>query len=124
MVADTDGLFEQPTMAYEDAILGELIGLGGGEPRQSEYNGTKALMMAVFEGGIHDYCRAVGHRYTQAECWVRSRHRGVFSFVVVCETLGLEPSAVRQALVRLKTQLMPSRIRPKVSRRRSMAKSR
>ena len=94
-------------MDEDDDILHHVIGLGGGEPRWSEYTGTKALMMAVLEGGIRDYCGAPGRRRTEAEHWVRSNRRGTFSFAVVCETLGLEPSAVRHALVRLKNQSAP-----------------
>ena len=112
--------------ANDDAILDEVIGLGGGEPRWSEYTGTKALMMAVLEGGIHDYCGAAGRRCTEAEYWLWSNRRGIFSFAVVCETLGLEPTAVRHALVRLKNQagILPRRLRPDMRKQRPTANSR
>jgi hypothetical protein len=110
----------------DDDILGEVIGLGGGEPRWSEYTGTRALMVAVLEDGIRDYCGTAGRLRTEAEGWVRSNCRSAFSFIVTCETLGLEPDAVRQALPRLKNQspLPPSRIRPDVRKQRPTAKSR
>ena len=113
-------------MDHEEDIIGQLIGVGGGESRSSEYTGTKALMAAVLEDGIRDYCDAVGRRCTEAEDWVMSNRRGVFSFAVVCETLALDPSAVRRALVRLKNQsgLPHRRIRPEVSRNRPTAKIR
>jgi hypothetical protein len=102
-----------------------VFGLGAGEPRSSEYNGSKALMMAVLEGGIRDYCGAPGRRCREAEYWVQSGRREAFSFAVICETLELEPTAVRQALVRLKDQsgLPPGRIRPDVRTQRPTAKS-
>jgi hypothetical protein len=92
--------------------------LGGGEPRTSEYMGTKALMLAVLEEGIRDYCGRPARLRTEAESWVRSNRRSAFSFVVTCETLGLEPDAVRQALGRLKSQsaLPPRRVRPHARR--------
>jgi len=101
-------------MDVDDALLDEIAGLGGGEPRGSEYTGTKALMLAVLEGGIRDYCGAPGPRCREAEVWVRSNRCATFSFAFVCETLGLEPTAVRQALVRLKKRsgLPSGRIRP------------
>ena len=113
-------------MDADDDIGRHLRGLGGGEPRGSVYTGIKALMIAVLEHGIRDYCGAAGRQCTQAECWVRSNGRGVFSFAVVCETLGLEAAALRLALVRLKNQsaLPLRRIRPSVRSGRLTAKSR
>ena len=113
-------------MDDDEDIVRHVIGLGGGEPRCGEYTGTKALMMAVLEGGICDYCGAAGRRCTEANDWVRSNRCGTFSFAVVCETLGLEPSAVRRALVRLKNQsgFPPSRIRPYQSKVKPTANSR
>ncbi len=112
-------------MDHDDDIVGQVMTLGGGEPRQGEFTGTKALMMAVLESGISDYCGAAGHRCSEAEAWVRSNRRGAFSFAVVCETLGLEPTAVRRALVRLKNQaaLPPGRIRPFAGKDRTRMKS-
>jgi hypothetical protein len=109
-----------------DESVRQAIGLGDGEPRSSEYTGTKALMMAVLEGGIRDYCGGAGVRCTaEATAWVRSDRPGAFSFVVTCETLGLEPDTVRRALLRLKYQspLPSGRIRPDVRKKRLTAKS-
>jgi hypothetical protein len=59
-------------------------------------------MLAVFEDGIRTYCRGKGHGQLEAERWVWDRSQGSpFSFNVICEVLGLEPSAVRVALPRL-----------------------
>lgn len=107
-------------MDDDEDIVRHVIGIGGGEPRCSIYTGIKALMLAVLEGGIRDYCGAAGVRCIEAGQWVRSNRRGAFSFAVICETLGLEPAAVRQALVGLKARsaLPPGRIRRNVSKER------
>jgi len=77
----------------------------GGEPRTGQLTGTKALMLAVLEDGIRSYLggsRIIAH---EAEFWIHS-HRGhsPFSFVVVCEMLGLDPDAVRKTLKRMKSE--------------------
>jgi hypothetical protein len=89
--------------AREDVDL-RLLGLsplGGGEPRHGRYTGTKALMLAVLDNGIQSYLSPVARLRAEAEQWVLSRQqRSPFSFTVVCETLGLEPDAVRTTLRR------------------------
>jgi hypothetical protein len=89
--------------------LTSLIGLGGGEARAAVYTGTKALMLAVLEEAIQSFLSEEGSRRDEAELWVSSRRRSVFSFLVVCETLGLEPSAVRRALHRLRIHQVPAK---------------
>jgi hypothetical protein len=101
----------------DDDLLRQLIAcgsLGGGEPRHTEYVGTKALMLAVLEEGIRNYCGPPGRVRTEAEAWVRSNRRSAFSFLVICEMLGFEPDAVRAALPRLQKQLRRPirRVRP------------
>src|SRR5262249_27012631 len=67
--------------------------------RTAPYTGTKALMLAVLEDAIRSYLSPDQRARGEAESWVLSRQRrSVFSFVVVCETLGLEPKAVRAPL--------------------------
>jgi hypothetical protein len=81
--------------------LASLIGIGGGESRSAPYTGTKALMLAVLEDAIRSYLSAELRARSEAEGWVSSRQRrSVFSFIVVCETLGLEPKAVRGTATR------------------------
>ena len=105
-------------------VLDELASLGGGEPRgAAAYTGTKALMLAVLEDGINSYLRGKGRARAEAEHWITTaRRRSPFSFEVVCETLGLEPQAVRHALHRMRdTQAIPAhsrRARPHVRRHR------
>ena len=104
-------------------LTADLLGiLGGGEPRHSALSGIKGLLLAVLEDGIRSYLSPVKEVRAEAEYWVTSgRARSPFCFVVICETLGLEPSAVRQALERLRSQRVnPSRAigrtRPNVRR--------
>jgi hypothetical protein len=101
-----------------DLDLLRITSLGGGESRTTtQYTGTKALMLAILEDGIRSYLSPVGRVRSEAEFWVRSaRNRSPFSFHVVCETLGLEPGAVRVALDRLRAK--------DVSPRRALGRSR
>jgi len=100
-----------------DLDLLRLTSLGGGESRSAQYTGTKALMLAILEDGIRSYLSPVGRIRTEAEYWVKSgRQRSPFCFTVVCETLGLEPDAVRTALERLRER--------NVSPRRALGRSR
>jgi hypothetical protein len=75
----------------------------GGEPRSGQLTGTRALMLAVLEDGIRSYLgnsRVIAH---EAEFWIHSHRRhSPFSFIVVCEMLGLDPDAVRKTLQRMK----------------------
>lgn len=77
----------------------------GGESRTGQLTGTKALMMAVLEDGIRCYLGGARLIAQEAEFWIFStppRLRSPFSFVVICEVLGLDPSAVRVTLKRMK----------------------
>jgi hypothetical protein len=98
-----DGLVTADDLASDD--LASLIGIGGGESHSAPYTGTKALMLAVLVDAIRNYLSPEPGARAEAEGWVRSRQRrSVFSFIVVCETLGLEPKAVRPALRNLRAQ--------------------
>lgn len=77
--------------------------LSGGESRGTEYTGTKALMLAVLEDGIRSYLSPIGRIRSEAEYWITAKkQRSPFSFTVVCDTLGLEADAVREALERMR----------------------
>ena len=79
--------------------------LGGSAPQTSSFNGTKGLLLAVLEDGIRSYLSSVDEIRREAEYWVNSSlARSPFCFVVICETLGLEPGAVRDALQRMRAQ--------------------
>jgi hypothetical protein len=96
--------------------------LTGGEPCHSALCGIKGLLLAVLEDGIRSYLSHVSEIRAEAEYWVSSsRARSPFCFVVICETLGLEPTAVRRALERMRAQSVNparalGRTRPNVRR--------
>jgi hypothetical protein len=100
-----------------DLEMLRLTSLGGGESRSAQYTGTKALMLAILEDGIRSYLSPVGRIRNEAEYWVKcGRQRSPFCFTVVCETLGLEPDAVRTALERMRVR--------NISPRQALARSR
>jgi hypothetical protein len=77
--------------------------LGGGQSSTEPYTGIKALMLAVLDNGIASYLSSTPRIRAEAEYWINaSGRRSPFSFTVVCETLRLEPDAVRAALRRLR----------------------
>ncbi len=80
--------------------LHDIRSLTAGVSRTADHRGVKALMVAVLEEGIRTYCGANGRAQAEAAHWVQDRGRSPFSFNVICEVLGLEPSAVRVALTR------------------------
>jgi hypothetical protein len=87
----------------------------GGESRTGQLTGTKALMLAVLEDGIRCYLGRPSLAESEADWWIHSnRRRSPFSFVVICETLGLDPGAVREAARRMKSaNLSPRRAMPR-----------
>lgn len=88
-----------------DSELRGLASLGGGESSAGPYTGIKALMLAVLDNGIASYLSSTPRIRAEAEYWIStSARRSPFSFTVVCETLRLEPEAVRVALQRLREQ--------------------
>ena len=89
----------------DDPDLRDIISLGGGESSAGPYTGIKALMLAVLDNGIASYLSSTPRIRAEAEYWIgTSARRSPFSFTVVCETLRLEPDAVRAAVQRLRAQ--------------------
>ena len=88
--------------AIEPAVLDEVRvqgRIGGGDRADSMLAGIKALMLAVLEDAIQSFLSTNRIERDEAEAWMTMRKQNwTFSFVNVCLTLGLEPSAVRQAL--------------------------
>jgi len=104
-----------------DPELAALIGVCGGVCGGGPFLGVKALMLALLEDAIRAYLGPVDRNREEAALWMAdSRRRWVFAFPVVCETLGLEPSAVRAAVRRLHARsprvLAASRSRPNARR--------
>jgi hypothetical protein len=87
----------------DDLDISGMRSVSGGESRSGQLTGTKALMLAVLEDGIRSYLRGSGLAARDAEYWINSQRRhSPFSFIVVCEILGLSPDAVRQTLERMR----------------------
>ncbi|MBI3786605.1 MAG: hypothetical protein HY270_24715 [Deltaproteobacteria bacterium] len=86
-----------------DLQLAPLQSVIGGESRSGQLTGTKALMLAVLEDGIRSYLGGSSIVAQDAEYWIYSHRRlSPFSFIVVCEILGLDADAVRDTLKRMK----------------------
>src|SRR5437660_12781329 len=83
-----------------------------GARRDSYISGEKALMLAVLEDGIRCYQEHLRNPRSnprllsqQAEQWIRAvDYEWPFSFQNVCETLGIDPSALRAALLAWKAR--------------------
>jgi len=93
--------------AFDDEILSpqRLQSVTGGESRSGQLTGTKALMLAVLEDGIRSYLGGSRIIAQDAEYWIYThRRQSPFSFVVVCEILGLDADAVRKTLQRMKDE--------------------
>lgn len=65
-------------------------------------SGIRALMLAVLDDAMHSLSSSQSLVRAGAEDWITSpERRYVFSFVVICETLELVPSAVRRSVIDL-----------------------
>jgi hypothetical protein len=92
------------------AEISALLGVGGGERRTGPFAGVPALMLAILEEAIRAYLGPVASCAEEAALWMAdARRQWVFSFTVVCETLGLEPAAVRAAVRRMRQHRRPAR---------------
>ena len=68
-------------------------------------SGIRALMLAVLDDAMHSLSSSETLVRAAAELWITSPDRRyVFSFVVICETLELVPSAVRRSVLALLDQ--------------------
>ena len=80
--------------------------------RDSYISGEKALMLAVLEDGIRCFQEHLTNPRSnprllskQAEEWIRAAdYEWPFSFANVCETLGIDPDALRSALLKWKAE--------------------
>ena len=71
-------------------------------------------MLAVLEDAVRAYLGGSRLLVQEAECWISSaRRESPFAFVVVCETLGLDPAAVGKTLQHMKSQNLPRRALPR-----------
>jgi len=79
--------------------------------RLSSYEGEIKLMLATLENGIRAYLKGPGCRsseqragFTEAEQWLRENTSELFSFTNLCESLAIDPFALRQSLIGLRLQ--------------------
>ena len=79
--------------------LVDLIGSERSQAPSVPFTGIRALMLALLDDAVRAYLGPVPRVRQEAEHWVHhSGQRHCFAFEPVCETLGLEPEAVRRAL--------------------------
>ena len=71
----------------------------------------RALMLALleeaiacFQGRFFKPSRTNDKLFQEAEEWINSNDEGAFSFINVCESLGLDPEALRKGLERWKAK--------------------
>jgi len=89
-----------------------------GARRDSYISGEKALMLAVLEDGIRCFQEHLRNPRSnprllseQAEAWIRAvDYEWPFSFNNVCETLGIDPSALRGALLAWKAKRVAEQV--------------
>ena len=88
----------------EDLDLSQLYSIADGEGC-GHLVGTKALMLAVLENGIRSFLSNSRSVANEAERWICNYGRhSPFAFAVLCETLHLDPGAVRKRLWQMKTE--------------------
>jgi len=81
--------------------------------------GTRGLMLAVLQNGIHAYLNGNERARWEVDSWMRQKtSESPFSFTVVCETLGLEPGCVRATLKRHAAAPTRRRLRARPNGRR------
>jgi hypothetical protein len=109
MMMQTENPYGRPHRAI-DGEVAALLGIGGGERRGVPLFGVRGLMLAMLEDAVRSYLGALPRCREEAEAWIDSgQQRWVFSFATVCETLGLEPAAVRTALRRMRDEARGAR---------------
>ena len=110
--------------ARDPEILAELFApeivlpeqLHQGYRRDSYLSGEKALMLAVLEDGIRCFQEHLTNPRSnprllskQSEDWIRAvDYEWPFSFNNVCETLGIDPDALREKLLTWKAKRLQS----------------
>ena len=86
---------------------GSLSNAFGGERTAMPFRGVRALMTAVLEEALQSYLGQSPVLRREAECWILSDRQWTFSFVFVCESLGLDPGAVRAAFLGFRRDRVP-----------------
>lgn len=95
--------------------LGSSDAAGAG--RSSQLRGELRLVLAVLMEAINSYCEesfvpggGIGEDHQRADAWIFTNNRSwPFSFVNICEALGLNPGYVRRNLLEWKRRNMACR---------------
>ncbi|HYD47496.1 MAG TPA: hypothetical protein VEB21_04080 [Terriglobales bacterium] len=89
-----------PAGAYD---IPDVVNLGGGERRDGVVTGVRALLLALLEDSVRCYLGDKAALRREAERWIEGRQRGAaVTFEAVCSSFGLDPSATRRHLRRLR----------------------
>jgi hypothetical protein len=86
-------------------------------------SGEKRLLLAVLERAISDLCNTRSSQSSvrdreEARQWVESREESSpYSFIRICEALGLDPDALRQGILALEREELLS---PDVEKQRAV----
>ncbi len=90
--------------------------------RERDWGGEQRLMAAILEDAVAIYSKPPPQAskarqiLRETERWLRSNDRSwTFSFLRICEMLGLEPTAVRQTLRDRRNERIPRLPRPQVA---------
>jgi hypothetical protein len=97
---DFDGALFQPELILPAQMI-------GGARHDADTSGARALMLAILEDATLCIKRGRRRRHpgtrrlaAEAETWVRSDSREwLFSFVSICDVLGIDPDALRARLL-------------------------
>lgn len=112
-------------VAFFDATpdsIEELLSMARSAGSSSGYQltGVKGLMLAVLEEGVRTFLNNSSENREQirARNWIASSEHHDCSFVTLCELFGVEPSAARWALMKLRAEgkKAPTRIRARKPR--------
>lgn len=105
-VDDTDGL-NRLTFSPDPVSRFQYENMHEAKKGLAEHQAERDLMLAVLEDGITCFqgyyskpSRTNEKLFLEAEEWISSTDDDVFSFNNVCETLGLDPDALRTGLRR------------------------
>ncbi len=72
-------------------------------------SGEYRLVVAVLDDAIHCYRTHLGTKdrigqqlFRESEAWLMSSDKSAFSFLYICDVLGMDPRAVRERLLRMR----------------------
>ncbi|OGF51961.1 hypothetical protein A3I27_02990 [Candidatus Giovannonibacteria bacterium RIFCSPLOWO2_02_FULL_43_11b] len=111
----TKELFQPDTLALDEYM----------SKRKSRVLGPeKELMLAILEDAVHCFQKYIFAKYSKERAWFNDAEawlmlmddsdRDLFSFVNICNALELDPSYLRQGLIKWKSRQSQSEIKRRV----------